>query len=343
MQNNVVSKDDLLPINSSDINQNYTIIKLDGEQYAIKTKNILEITKVVDLDIFPQMLSYIIGVVQYKNQPIGVIDLREIFNKERVVYDLSAKIIILSCNDIKTAIICDSVADIVRIDKDKIHPLPYEQQYEFYEGLFTKDDESFYVIDIEGIIKYASENVQKFANKETKNYLVSDSASKGILKERRNALNAVDNDFKLNISLYDIGVSFIINNIKYYINMANVREFFKVRNSKFIKVPCTPDYIFGLINIKGEYITIVDIRMLYGTSKTKARDKSTIIVLNSDEFKIGILADEILESFNVDFSQFQNKHTKSDESKMFEFSRNGEIYHVIDVERLLKDERLLIC
>ena len=317
MQNNVVSKDDLLPINSPDINQNYTIIEIDGEKYAIKTKNILEITKVVELDCFPQMLSYIVGVIQYKNQPIGVIDLREIFNKKRVVYSLSAKIIILNYNNLKTAIICDSVIDIIRIEKDKIHPLPYEQEYQLYEGLFTKGDENIYVVDIEGIIKYVSENVQKFTPKETKNYLVSDDSSKNILKERKRALNNTDDDFRLNISLYDIGVSFVINNIKYYINMANVREFYKVGNSKFIKVPCTPDYIFGLINIKGEYITVVDIRKLYGTSKTKARDKSTIIVLNSDEFKIGILADEILESFNVDFSQFQNKYTKSDENNIY--------------------------
>ena len=125
--------------------------------------------------------------------------------------------------------------------------------------------------------------------------------------------------------------------------MAGIKEFYKVNNSKIIKIPATPDYIFGLINIKGEYITTIDIRRFFGSSKTEIKEKSTIIILNSEEFKIGILADEICENLNINFEEIiQNKIQKQEDEKMFKFVKNNEIYQVIDVEKLLQDEKLTI-
>ena len=144
-------------------------------------------------------------------------------------------------------------------------------------------------------------------------------------------------------TLYDKGVSFIINDAKYYINMASVKEFYKVNNAKFIKVPNTKDFIIGLINIKGEYITVIDIRRFFYNSKTTIKEKSTIIILNSSEFKIGILTDEICESLDINFEEIiQNKLQKQDEDKMVEFVKDNEIYQVLEIDKLLNDERLIV-
>ena len=125
--------------------------------------------------------------------------------------------------------------------------------------------------------------------------------------------------------------------------MASVREFYKINNSKFIKVPSTPDFIRGLINIKGEYITVLDLRLFFGNSKTEIKEKSTIIILNSSEYKLGILADEICESMNVNFDEIiENRLQSADETLTMEFVQDGEIYQVVDIEQLFKNERLAI-
>ena len=73
-------------------------------------------------------------------------------------------------------------------------------------------------------------------------------------------------------------------------------------------------------------------------------EKSTIIILNSEEFKLGILADEICESMDVDFDEIiQNRLQNQDETKMMEFVKDNEIYQVLDIEKLFKDERLTIA
>ena len=104
-----------------------------------------------------------------------------------------------------------------------------------------------------------------------------------------------------------------------------------------------PAYIKGLINIKGDYTTVLDIRKFFNTSATKIKEKSTIIILNSNEFKIGILADEICENMNIDFEEILQNRLQKDDNKMLEFVKDGEIYQVLDVEKLFQDERLTIA
>lgn len=325
--------------------ENYTLIEIASKIYAIKTKNVLEIIKVIDMDYSHQMPSYVLGLIEFENAPIGVIDLREVLKKERITYDLSAKIIVLKASNCITSIICDKVCDIKKLPLDKIQPIPYQQEANYFDGLYSENLETAYILNIDNIISYVRKNPNQFlpTNEETK-YLVDDEKSKEILKTRKELLLKMTSEVQNSTALYDRGVSFSINNVKYYINMASVKEFYKVNNSKFIKVPNTQDYIYGLTNIKGEYYSVLDLRRFLNYPKTTIKEKSTIIILNSEEFKLGILADEICESMNVDFDEIiQNRLQNQDENKMMEFVKDNEIYQVLDMEKLLRDDRLTIA
>ena len=342
-QNNLILQNQLFEQTKPE-EENYTFVEIDGKTYAVKTSNVLEILKIMELDYPNVMPSCILGILKYEQSPVAVIDLREIFKEKRIVYDLSAKLLILKTEKSINAIICDRVVDIKKLDKSKIHPLPYSKETDFFEGVYINSDENIYVMNVENIVNYVENNPDKFPPNPENRYIIDDESSKEILSERKNFVSKASDDIQSTIPLYDRGVSFIINDIKYYINMASVKEFYKVNNSKFIKVPNTPDFIFGLINIKGDYITVLDIRRFFNTSETTIKEKSTIIILNSNEYKIGILADEICESMNVDFDEIiQNRLNNQEDNKMLEFVKDGEIYQVLDIETLLKDEHLTIC
>lgn len=328
-------------------NKNYTIFELGEKKYAIETKNVLEINKIMEFDYPNKMPSYVLGLIQFDQSPIGVIDLREVFKTDRVVYDLNAKIIIVQIDKTKEniAFICDRVLDITKLPSAKIHSIPYQENGSIYNGLFIDKGENIYILNVENILKYIDENLAKYEyQKSPDNYFVNDEKSLNVLRERRKFTKKVKQDVQAPKPLYDMGVSFMINDVKYYINMASVKEFYKVNNSKFIKLPSVPEYIYGLINIKGEYITVLDIRSFFNNSNTMIKEKSTIIIINSKEYKLGILADEICESMNIDFEEIiQNKLQKQEENVNLEFVKDGEIYQILDIDQLLKDERLTIC
>lgn len=328
-----------------DESENYTLIEINLRKYAIKTKQVLEIVKIVELDYSHQMPSYVLGIINFEKKPIGVIDLREVFKKERVIYDLSAKVLIIKTEKAYSAIICDKVSDITKLSKKYVQQMPYQQDSNFFDGVYNKADEQIYIINIDNILEYTQNNANKYENQDNKiKHIVDDEESRQILKTRKEFLAKITAEITTQTALYDSGVSFSINDVKYYINMASVKEFYKVNNSKFIKVPNTQDYIFGLTNIKGDYITVLDLRRFFNKEHTTIKEKSTIIILNSNEYKLGILADEICESMDISFDEIiQNRLQKQDENKSMEFIKDNEIYQVLDIEKLFQDERLTIA
>ena len=330
--------------NEKKVNEiNYAIIEINKKIYAINTCHVLEIIKTLELERYGNMPESILGFFDYKQNHIPVIDLREIFKEERVIYNTNSEIVIIKSENAIISIICDKVCDILKFNKDNIRPVTYQGQKEFFEGIFINNDNNPYIININNLANYIKTNSQSSVDG-SKNYLVESEEAQIILRERKALLKKTEQNIQKATPIFDMGVSFSIDAIKYYINMASVKEFFKLNDAKITKVPSVPSFIIGLINIRGEYITILDIRNFYDGAETKIKEKSTIIILNSQELKIGILADEILESMNINYNEIiQNKLQKQDEEKLNEFVKNEEIYQVLDIEKLFNNERLAIC
>ena len=95
--------------------ENYTFISIAEKIYAVKTKDVREIIKLVELDYPHQMPSYILGLINFEEKPTAVIDLREVFKNERITYSLNSKILILQYKKGNIAIICDNVCDIKKL------------------------------------------------------------------------------------------------------------------------------------------------------------------------------------------------------------------------------------
>ena len=344
MQNDITlyNTGNIAKINSEN-EVNYTTIEINKKSFAIETEYVMEIFKIPELECPSNMPAFILGFFEYRQKHIPVIDLRQIFNEDVTTYDINSEIVILKTNENEVSIICDRVLDILKFDKRNIQNVPYQNQKNFFEGIYINNNENPYILNIESLLEYINSNKDAI-NSENKNEILINETTKPILEERKNFLKNIAQNIQNITPIFNMGVSFKIDNIKYYVNMANVKEFFKLNNTKITKLPCVPDFITGLVNIKGEFITILDIRKFYDDVTTTIKEKSTIIIINSDEFKIGILADEILESMNINFNEIiQNKLQKQDEDKLNEFVKNEEIYQVLDIEKLLQDKRLTVC
>ena len=182
VQNNVVAQSDTNLVSFDDNYENFTIIKIDHKSSAIKTKDILEIMKIVELDKPEGTLSCVLGVIHFKKEPICVVDLREVFKKERVVYNLNTKVIVIQNEETKIAIVCDSVLDMKKFEKDKIFPAQYQAKGEFFDGVYLFENEDIYIINIKKIMDYITSNSKLFTSNQKKNYLVEDEESKKVLK-----------------------------------------------------------------------------------------------------------------------------------------------------------------
>lgn len=92
-------------------------------------------------------------------------------------------------------------------------------------------------------------------------------------------------------------VSFKIGNEEFGVDILNVQEINKM--TQVTKVPNSPDFVEGVINLRGRVIPVIDLRLRLGLSK-KEHDKDTrIIVVEIEKRTIGFIVDAVSEVLRI--------------------------------------------
>lgn len=68
---------------------------------------------------------------------------------------------------------------------------------------------------------------------------------------------------------------------------------------KIATVPDVPEYIRGVINLRGNVIPLMDVRLRFGLPFRKYDDRTVIIVLNVDEVRTGLIVDQVKEALEI--------------------------------------------
>ena len=76
-----------------------------------------------------------------------------------------------------------------------------------------------------------------------------------------------------------------------------------ITNHAITMVPLVPDYVKGIINLRGQIIPIIDIRLRMGKPSIDYTSSTCIIVLNIDSVQIGIVVDAVQQVMDIDQSQ----------------------------------------
>ncbi len=96
-------------------------------------------------------------------------------------------------------------------------------------------------------------------------------------------------------------VSFRLAQEEYGIEITKVQEI--ILMGEITRVPQTPDYIKGLINLRSTVIPIVDLRLRFGLPKEEPTDETRIMVVNVAGKTIGIIVDAVSEVLRIGHEQ----------------------------------------
>jgi purine-binding chemotaxis protein CheW len=92
-------------------------------------------------------------------------------------------------------------------------------------------------------------------------------------------------------------VSFHLDKEVYGIEITKVREIILI--TEITRIPQTPHYIKGLINLRSTVIPVIDLRSLFGLQEGEMTDESRIMVLQACGKTIGIVVDAVSEVLRV--------------------------------------------
>ncbi|MCG3721502.1 chemotaxis protein CheW [Vibrio cincinnatiensis] len=135
-------------------------------------------------------------------------------------------------------------------------------------------------------------------------------------------------------------VTFQLEEETYGINVMQVREV--LRYTEIAPVPGSPDYVLGIINLRGNVVTVIDTRSRFGLMSGEITDNTRIIVIESERQVIGILVDSVAEVVYLRSSEIDTTPSVgTDESSKFiqgVSNRDGKLLILVDLNKLLSDE-----
>ncbi|MCB1849534.1 MAG: chemotaxis protein CheW [Gammaproteobacteria bacterium] len=135
-------------------------------------------------------------------------------------------------------------------------------------------------------------------------------------------------------------VTFRLQDETYGINVMQVQEVLRV--TEIAPVPGAPDYVLGIINLRGNVVTVMDTRGRFGLPPGEIDDATRVVIIESDKQVIGMLVDSVAEVVDLRASEIDAAPIVGNEESSRYIqgvaTREQELLIVVDLNRLLSEE-----
>lgn len=135
-------------------------------------------------------------------------------------------------------------------------------------------------------------------------------------------------------------VTFRLDGEVYGINVMQVQEVLRV--TEIAPVPGAPDYVMGIINLRGNVVTVIETRKRFGLQSGEIDDSSRIVISEAEGHVVGILVDSVAEVVDLKRSEIESSPNVGNEesSKYIEgvATHNDNLLILVDINKLLSTE-----
>ena len=135
-------------------------------------------------------------------------------------------------------------------------------------------------------------------------------------------------------------VTFRLDNETYGINVMQVQEV--LRYTEIAPVPGAPSYVLGIINLRGNVVTVIDTRSRFGLPAGDVSENSRIVIIEAEKQVIGIMVDSVAEVVYLRSSEIDAAPAVgTEESAKFiqgVSNKNGELLILVELDKMMSEE-----
>lgn len=138
-------------------------------------------------------------------------------------------------------------------------------------------------------------------------------------------------------------LTFLLDKESYGIEIKYVIEIIGMQT--ITRIPELPDYVKGIINLRGKIIPVIDVRLKFKKEAKEYTDRTCVIVVDINQISIGLIVDSVAEVITINDedladpphinSGFNNRYIK----KIGKIS--NEVKLILDCEKLLTEDELV--
>ena len=289
----------------------YLIFRLHDTRYAIAAEKAREIFLLPELIPVADAPSDIVGLLNLHSTFVPVMHLDLRFGHRFDSCNLNDNVIVLESQGLQIGVVVHQVETVNDVDDRYIQEdLDYGRSRNinraFIKGVINLDDEIIMLLDEDNLVRHG-DDIETLVETEADSELpatnfyeqyfpIASPQAKEILHQRAANLGKANTDSEANevISLAIVR----IDGDYFGLDLAIVREFTKIE--RVTAIPCCPERIIGNMNLRGEILTLIDIRQPLNLTVKSDRSLNKAVVVEVNDIVAGIAVEEVLDV--VDFS-----------------------------------------
>ncbi len=251
---------------------------LNNEEFAIGIMKVKEIIRVPQIVKVPNCETYIEGVISIRNNLLPIISLRAYFGMEHMEISDHARILVVDMGNFTAGIMVDKISEVLRVPSSIIQPPPKfsTQSGEQLKGVAKLNNGKRMILLLDPSKLVSADEISSISG--------STATDEHEGEEKSIATQILDEEQL---------VTFKIGSEEYGVKIANVQEI--NRMTEVTKIPRAPDYIEGIVNLRGNVIPALDLRRLFKLSEKQVTDATRIIIVDFRGKRTGIVVDSVSE------------------------------------------------
>lgn len=265
---------------SKELKTNLVVFRLGDEEFAIELCNVREINRVSEMIKVPNAPSYIVGLCSLRGELLPIIDSHKRFNVHKGDYNENSRIIVMEISGRRVGIITDKVSEVLSVDKSFINEPPRNIKNIIdgcINGIISTDSGKRLImnVDVQSLVSF--------------NEIDSISEKAGIRKDIALEADQKEEEEQL--------IIFSVDKEDYAFDISKVKEIIRLPES--MKVPNTVDYIEGVLSLRNNLITVVNLRKLLNVESRENNEHTRVIVIDTGNLTYGVIVDRVIEVARV--------------------------------------------
>jgi purine-binding chemotaxis protein CheW len=309
-----------------------------SQEYAFPIEEVEEIVQLPEcITEVPKAPSHVLGIITLRNRLLPLVSLRKMFGLADAATTEANKVVVVSLQQsggTSVGVVMDSIKEVLRVNSSSIDAMPsllsQNHSLDDIQSICRLDDGKRLVSILSAGRMFNAGEMAK---------LVDDKSTiTGATMEKSGTVNAVVSDDEEQF------VVFRLMGEEYGVPIDSVQEIVRVPD-ELTRVPKTPDFIEGVINLRGSVLPVVDQRRRFGLPGIERTDHQRIMVFTIKGIRTGFIVDSVSEVMRIGARFIDGAPKLSSEQqrlirRVANLEEQKRMILLLDIDELLKIEEL---
>ena len=281
------------------------VFECQGLCYAIDVHAVRRIAWLPQLTPVEEMPAYVPGVLNVQGSIVPIVDLTVRFGHPPRSFHTTDSIILFETRGEVVGLIADEVLDVQdatpgEMPALQVHPpngrhrmLAAALDVQGRTVMLLAHDEILPAADLAAAALHGAERRPFFPD--------ATEADRAVLRQRAQALMQ---EIQGEVALLGGLAVIALDGERFGVDLAVVREFSEIGD--VVPVPCCPPHIAGNMNLRGDIVTVVDVRGVLKLPAAEPRAAAKLIVSEHEEQLVGIPVEDVLSVVYLDPAQYRS-------------------------------------